>query len=727
VTTHHSRSIQFFTALLWASCLSFSASANAAPLLESLFPFSCEPGQKITVSLTGKQIENTTALIFSIPEVTASLDDKRKLVVAVASGTPPQDCDVWCIVDGEVSNPRRFVISSATNVAEEGKNDSSNAAQTIPFPGAVDGRLEAVAKFDWFQFEATEDQSITLSCRSQSLDGSVQPVVTLFDPDGQEIAHSTGRRREPLLHYKLNSSGTYRVRVSDRAYRSVPDSFYRLELFAEPPTVAAWPDLFQHSSSSKHKLSFYRHTTSDDGQSSFRVDSNRTFMEKLSVATTFPTAELRPAWQSTIESYETFVPAHSNSTVNAMPGSPRIRFTDHQVGYEKEDSTESAANSQPLPAQSLINGRFNSRNDADWYSFEAKKGESFAIDVYGDRLGHLMDIDAVVMDAAGKTLVTFPDMPVPKNPPPVVTPASLDVSATWKTPADGTFHLVLRDLYGSTLYGVDRTYALSLRPLQPSYDVVITPPDDKTPMGYSIPRSGRTGLRVSLLRRDGFAGAVRLNLSKSNENAGLTLDETWIGPGQSSVVAILTSDPEQDAVSPARFLELEATTESPPSQIKNARAVTLLRAGATEGRFLHRLPVSISQELPLNVDLSIVKPEVQSGGKLALSLTHRLDTGKLKADAKIEFPILPAGMKPSSAVLKGGTDNTPIELQIPDKLPPGRYSLAVIVKATVVFAPDAAQAKAKPAPKEQTLQVWSNSVSFNVIPKAKPDSAAPGK
>lgn len=725
MTAHHSRSIQRFTALLCASCLSFSASANAAPLLEALFPFSCEPGKKIPVSLTGKQIENATALIFSIPEVTASLDDKGKLVVAVATGTPPQDCDVWCIVDGEVSNPRRFVISSATNVAEPGKNDSFASAQTIPFPGAVDGRLEAAAKFDWFQFEATEEQSVTLSCRSQSLDGSAQPVVTLFSPGGQEIAHSTGRRREPLLHYKLNSSGTYRVRVSDRAYRSAPDSFYRLELFADTPTVAAWPDLLQHKSSSKHNLSFYQHTATHDEKSSFRMANSPTFVKKLSVETAYPTAEWSPAWQSAIEAFETFVPAHPHSSVNAMPGTPRIRFTDHQVGFEKEDTTESATNSQPLDVPSLINGRFNSLNDADWYSFEAKKGESFAIDVYGDRLGHLMDIDVVVMDATGKTLVTFPDMPVGKNLPPVVTPVSLDVSATWKAPVDGTFQLVLRDLYGSTLYGVDRTYALSLRPLRPSYDVVITPPDDKTPMGYSIPQSGRTGLRVSLLRRDGFAGAVRLNLSKANENTSLTLDETWIGPGQSSAVAILTNDSKHDAVSPVRFLKLEATTETAPSPIKHARAITLLRAGATQGRFMHRLPVSVSQELPLHVDLSIVAPEVQPGGKLALSLTHKLNTGKLKADAKIEFPILPTGMKAPSLALKVGANNTSIELQIPDKLPPGRYSLAAIVKATVVSEP--VEAKTKSVPKEQTLQVWSNSVSFRVIPKAKPDSAAPGK
>jgi len=696
-------------------------------VLEALFPFSCEPGQKVTVSLTGKQLQNAQALIFSIPEATGTLEDKGEFVVSVEPGTPVQDCDVWCIVDGKVSNPRRFVISPVTSIAESGKNDSISAAQTIPFPGALDGRLDAATKFDWFQFKAKQGQLITLSCRSQTLDGSTQPVVTLFSPDGQEIAHSSGRRREPLLHYELTKSGTYRLRVSDRAYRTSTDSFYRLELYAAPTIVAAWPDLIQRNSASKHSFSFYRHGVSDAGESSARLANSRSFIATLSVETSFSSMILSPAWQSTIEAFETFVPDHLHPAGIAMPGSPRIRFTDHQVNYETEDTTTSVTKSQPLVVPSFINGRFNSLNDVDWYSFEATKGESFAIDVYGDRLGHLMDIDVAVMDTAGKTLVTFADMSVLKNLPPVVTPVSLDVSTTWKAPAEGTFYLVLRDLYGSTLYGVDRSYALSLRSLQPSYDVYIRPPDDKTPMGFSIPRSGRTGLRVSLLRRDGFAGAVRLNLSEANQNAGLTLDETWIGPGESSAIAVLSSISGENSVSPIRFLELEATTESDPSRIKHARAITLLRAGGTEGRFMHHLPVSVSRELPLTVDLTAVESEIQPGRKLALLLKLNLKTGTLKADAKIEFPDVPTGLKVPSAVVKVGTANASIELQIPDKLPPGRYSVAALVKATVASEPDEAQAKTKTALKAQALQVWSNSVSFRVISKNKSDSAATGE
>ena len=727
MTTHHSRSIQLLIVLLWTSCLSYSASANAAPLLEAVFPLSCETGQKVTVSLTGKHLENAQALIFSIPEATATLDDKGKIVVTVEPETPAQDCDVWCIVDGEVSNPRRFVISHVTNIAESARNDSINSAQTIPFPGAVDGRLDTATKFDWFQFAAEEGQSVTLSCRSQTLDGSTLPVVTLFSPHGQEIAHSSGRRREPLLYVKLTESGTYYVRISDRAYRTAPDSFYRLELFAAPQMVAAWPDLIQRGKSLKPTFTFYEHGSTETGEQSLRLAASRLYVQKLVRDQPISAESLSHSWQSTIESFATFVPGRPHSTVTALSGVPRIRLADQQVDYEQEANTESAIESQLLAVPSLLNGRFNNRNDTDWYSFEATKGQSLAIDVYGDRLGHLMDIEAVIMDSAGKTLMTFPDMPVLKNLPPVVTPASLDVSATWKVPADGMFHLVLRDLYGSSLYGVDRTYALSLRLLQPSFDVVITPPGDKTPMGCSIPQSGRTGLQISLLRRDGFADTVRLRLSEANRKAGLILDETWIGPGESSAIAVLSSISGGNHVSPTRFLELEATNESEPFRIRHARAITLLRAGATEGRFMHRLPVSVSRELPLTVDLSTVESEVQQGQKLALSLKHNLKNGTLKADAKIDFPNVPTGIKVPSAVVKVGTANASIELQISDKLPPGRYPLVASVKATVVSEPDEDQSKAKTAVQEQELHVWSNSVSFEVIPKPTPEPAAPGK
>jgi hypothetical protein len=720
VTTHRSLSVCIASVVCWTSGLCFTASAHAAPLLTAVFPLSCEPGKTVTVSLAGKQLENAKTLVFSIPEVTAALDDAGKLVVSVAAGTPPQDCDVWCVAAGELSNPRRFVVSTLASVAEASKNDSFDTAQTIPFPGAVDGRLEAVAKLDWFQFEAKEGQTITLSCRSRSLDGSAQPAITLFSPAGREIAHSTGRRLEPLLSRRLSETGTYRIRVSDSAYRTAADSVYRLELLAGPQIISAWPDLIQRSASPKPTLSLFGHDLPGDSEPSFRVAGSQSLVQKLVRDVPLPADSLRPAWQSGTESFETSIPLSVDSAVYAVSGSPRIRFTDQEVAYEDEDATKSLAEFQQLPLPTLLNGRFNTRNDVDWYAFDAKKGETFRIDVYGDRRGHLLDLDAVIMDAAGKTLVTFPDTPTPKDLPSVLTQASLDVAGTWTAPADGTFHLVLRDLYGSTLFGVDRTYVLSLRRAQPSFDLVITPPDEKTPTGYSIPQNGRTAMRVSLLRRDGFAAAVRLRLSEANRKAGLKLDETWIGPGESSALAILSNSPGFETASPIRFLELEAVTETEPAVVQRARAITLLRAGATTGRFMNRSPVAVSRELPLAVALSISESEIKPGGKLTLTLKHTLTAGSLKADAKVEFPTLPSSMKAPAAAIKAAAEETNVAIVVPGKLPMGHYSLAATVSATVASTVD-------DKPMETALRVWSNSVSFQVIPKSKPDAKASGK
>lgn len=704
------------------SMLQFSVTATAAPLLESIFPLSCEAGKSVTITLAGKELDKATSLVFSIPEVTATAGDAGKFVVSIAADTPPQDCDVWCVVDGRVSNPRRFVISPLPSVAEAGKNDSRDTAQTIPFPGAVDDRLEAAAKFDWFQFEAKRGQALTLSCRSRSLDGSAQPVVTLISPAGQEIAHSTGRRDEPLLHRTLSETGTYRVCVSDRAYKSAPDSFYRLELRTGPQLVATWPDLIQRNQVVQTEQAVYGLKLPGRTEWSFPLAGSRFKLQRLVTRTPLlPESQrlksLWPAWQSTLETFSTSVPVRLHSTVEAVSGSPRIRITNQEVVYEDEAVTESQNKSQSVPIPILLNGRFNQRNDVDWYSFEAKNGETIFVDVYGDRLGHLMDVDAVVMDAAGETLVTFPDKPAPKNLPPVLSQASLDVSSSWKAPADGTFHLVLRDLYGSTLFGVDRSYVLSVRKSQPTFDIVIAPPDDKTPAGYSIPQNGRTAIRVSLIRRDGFADAVRLGLSEENQKAGLLLDESWIGPGESSGLAILSSADDAEVTSKIRFLELEATTEEEAPFVKHGRAVTLLRAGTADGRFMHRLPVSVSAAQSLTAVLSLANAEVAPGEKLKLTLKHSLSSGTLKADAKIEFPALPTGMKAPAAAIKPSATETAIVVAIPDKLPVGNYSLAAKVSATIVE-----ETAAKPT--EVKTQVWSSAVSFRVKIPTKPATPA---
>ena len=212
-----------FTALL------FPLPVQAAPVLESIFPLSCRSGGHTTVALSGQELAGAQQLVFSIPEVTAKHIESGGFEITVAADTPPQDCDVWCLVAGKISNPRRFVVSGSPTAAEAGNNDSREQAQIIAFPGAVDGRFETKAEVDWFGFEVQDEDSLTLRCRSRSLDAASIPVLTVFDTSGREIAHSSGRQREPLLHCRLSGSGTHYIRISERAYRKAAGSYLTQE------------------------------------------------------------------------------------------------------------------------------------------------------------------------------------------------------------------------------------------------------------------------------------------------------------------------------------------------------------------------------------------------------------------------------------------------------------------------------------------------------------------
>jgi len=704
--------------LILLSTLLSQSSIQAASVLESVFPLSCRSGEHATVTLSGQQLDGVYALVFSIPEVSAKHIEANTFRISVAADTPPQDCDVWCLMAGRISNPRRFVVSGIPTAAETEDNDSREKAQTVAFPGAVDGRFETEARVDWFKFEVQAESHLTLRCRSRSLDAAVIPVLTVFDASGREIAHSSGRQREPLLHCRLSGRGTHHIRVSERAYRKSAENYYRLELRSGPGIAAVWPDLIGQPPHSE--LTFYGYELDASAAPEFRRAGGRSMLGRLTESMDWKSISLTEAWTPAGSPFRVAIPPVLSGKTQNVAGLPRLHFTDQAVLVEDEDHTEAPDMTQLLPVPVTLNGRFNTRNDSDWYSFKAIQGQQLQFDLYGDRLGHQMDPDAIITDASGKTLFTFPDGPQNKNRPAALSRSSLDVSGSWKAAADGTYRIVVRDLYGSSISGVDRTYVLSVRIPQPTYRAFAVPPEKQLPGDHMIPRSGRTAIRVSLDRRDGFTESIRIGLSESSRAAGLRLDDCWIGPGVTSGLATLSIPEDFQPPESVHFLELITTPESSPDSSSRVPAVTRLSTDGTAGRMMSALPVSFSSAPPFQMQLTLQKPAVSAGGQLQLTIRQELRHGSLKQPVTIEFPGFPTALKsPATTISPTGTA---LELPVPKSLPPGLYSVTARVRGTVT-APPAGQ---KPdAEREQTHHVWTNAVSFRVEAAADDKPADP--
>ena len=413
------------------------------PQLTELFPFSCQIGSTATVDVVGTGLGREGMLVFSAPAVESVPIGDGRFRITCPANHPAGDCDVWMMTDGQLTNPVRFVVFDGPCLREHEPNDFPETAQELPLPGAVDCHVDKSAEVDWFQFIGKAGETVTITARSRTLDGSVEPALSVYGPSGQELVHSAGHQREPTITLSIRQSGPHRVRVVERAYRKEEGAFYQLRLETGPRILGAFPNLI-HSRSEAH-LTVYGSELSGGHPLDlprFAARYSDTLLAgrlaELQIPLTLSdwpasTAGFGP-WQSAATAF----PDAVNYRHSGAGGQALIRRTDQTVVVENE----AAEQPQRVEIPALLNGRFLQLGDVDRFVFAGVKDESLRIDLYGERLGLRMDLDAAIIDSQGQTEITFPDAKASKGLPAVVAADSLDVSAIWKVPADGNYQLV---------------------------------------------------------------------------------------------------------------------------------------------------------------------------------------------------------------------------------------------------------------------------------------------
>jgi hypothetical protein len=207
----------------------------AEPDLKAIFPLGCPRGESVEVTLVGSGLDQAESLHFTQPGVSFEHIEKNRFRITAADDAALGDSDVWIATTEGVAGPRRFHITSVPVAIEKESNDSREAAQPLTLPVVIDAKLDRAGDLDWFTFTGEKDQDVRIKCRSSSLDGSAQPVITLVGPGGHELLHTSAERLDPEVALKLPAAGAYHLLVHDRAYRKDDFSFYRLELNSPEP------------------------------------------------------------------------------------------------------------------------------------------------------------------------------------------------------------------------------------------------------------------------------------------------------------------------------------------------------------------------------------------------------------------------------------------------------------------------------------------------------------
>ena len=665
-----------------ASAALVSASHAELPVarLDTVFPPGGMRGTEIDLIATGADLDEASALHFTHPGITATLKPDKHFAVTIAPDVPAGLYDIRVSGALGVSNPRTFVVGELPEIVKTKPNDKPDTALELPLGSVVNGTATA-ATADFFKFTAKAGQRVLIVCAAPEIDSRLSPVLAVLDPAGREIATS---RRGGLLDFTAPADAAYVLRLHDLAFAGGPEHFYRLTLTTGPHVDFVLPPAAQPGAKTKFTF-FGRNLPGGTSASIAGIDGRP--LQKLEAEVDVPAAgETRADALSDPASSAFDGFSYRLKTAQGSANPVFISFASAPVVAEHEP------NNQPPEAQKItppceIAGQFFPASDVDTFTFDAKKGDVFWIEITSQRLGpptrpsvliqrdnaDLQEIAASDTNVGGKRFET----------------ASNDPAGRFAVPEDGTYRIRVRDLFGGLRSDPRSVYRLSVRRESPDFRIVavVEPPPTKDDDRAAAPRSalirggGTIAVKVVAFRRDGFAGDIAI--STEGLPAGVTSYPTKIIAGKTDGLLLLTAgEAAARWIGPIRIIGKARIGDADVAHEARAGAVLWSVADYNNDPVQARLTrdfmlaVSGTEPAPLSVDPVEDKVwEVAAGAKLEIPLriTRR---GEFKEALKLKGAgapgietLPPLDIDPAAATVTATLDLATV------KLPAGTHAI----------------------------------------------------
>ena len=334
-----------------------------------------------------------------------------------------------------------------------------------------------------------------LQDKIHDLQKHADPLLVLYDANGKELTSNDDFYfADPLLSFKIEKSGDYRLLVRDSKYDGDARWVYALTLTAAPYVSHVYPLAVRPGED----------------------------------------AELEPVGSARLVKPV----VHAKIPKEAMAGIRLLEFdlgagrtnpvavfvTPNASALEVEpNDTADQATRIPLPC--CINGRIGQKRDLDHYSFRAEKGKALRFEVkarrFGTELVSGLDASLDILDKQGAVLATGDD----------ISPAIKDAAVTFTPPADEEYILRVRDLLSKGgdhfVYAVEAAYV--------TQDFTLRVDGDKAMIG---PGSSAAWY-VHLNRLNGFRNAVTVEVA--GLPAGVVASPLVIPPTMTQGLLVLTA------------------------------------------------------------------------------------------------------------------------------------------------------------------------------------------
>ncbi len=372
------------------------------PKLDSISPRAVVRGNKVKFTLAGQNIRDADRIFVSNASLTAMLlpgDEKNPnqalCEIEIPADMPSGTVSLRLHTPLGSTAAKSIYVGPFAEISEKEDNSKLETATPVTFPATLVGAIGVKGDRDLWSFEAPAGKELVFVLVGPSFGSSLNARLALVDENGRVVADATRQpwKSEVTISRRFETAGRYFLRVEDRDFTGSGNHFYYIHAGVIPYVTDVYP------------LGI---TSLDKGP----VAGDQ--VKALEVrGTNLPAdAKLLPITGTGAKSISLETPAGRTLNSARYESSPFPEFAE-------AEPNDSPLQSRLLPVPGAISGRIASVGalagatslrgtpDADYVSFDARKGERLTIEVFARRLGSPLDSVIDIFDASGK--------PVPRH------------------------------------------------------------------------------------------------------------------------------------------------------------------------------------------------------------------------------------------------------------------------------------------------------------------------
>ena len=723
-------------ALATAACIPNQAAVHAqgsnglpAPYLTSIAPNGGQRGSTFEVRFEGRDVGYPTKLLFDhagfhVEPVMGPVDpkapppivgdDEEQIIKVDPKGPPPPSVkafrvqiapdlplgtyEVRLVNNFGISNPIPFVVGDLQVIEEKENNDDVAAAQRVPLNCVLSGTIGSRVDVDYFVFNGNKGQRVLAHARTASINSRLLAQLEMYDAKGKLLAsYRPVRNHDSLLDVTLPASGDYFLRICEFAHmEGGPNWRYHVSLGAFPYIDAVFPLALEPGTRSKVTV---LGRNLPGGVLDPAAKDGPIVLERTEIMVEGPSPkELRnrPPAMPTFPNAAAFLPYFEFRVQNGVGVSNSYPMLVAQAPVTTErEPNDKAESAQPIPAPGEVTGRLDHSKDHDWYSFQARKGETFLIDLWSDRLGAATDLRMAIRDVASKrTLAELEDNNVNISPMRFPTATPDPPAYRFEAPADGTFYVEIQGTEDLHAPWVRQFYHLRILRERPGFHLLVLPSTDTEPGANVLHRGGCVRWLVLVEREGGWNGPVDLQMS--GLPAGVLAHKQTIPSGATQGSYVVSCTLDADAWSGA--VHLTGRGEIAGKMVeREAIPVGIILPSVNKqqndpalSRVENELVLAVRGRAPFTI---IARPPrtIVAGTKIDLPF----EISRLSADFKAPVQIAPADgptAMPAGIVFNdqkplavpADKETAPATLEVKKSVVPGQYT--VYLEGTAAYA-----------------------------------------